>query len=350
MPTDASDQPGNLEADGRLNVRLNLKTPCQNLAPRYGLTALASAWLLSSASAFSANLQGNLRIHDPSTLIRCGERYYVFGTGPGIVTKSSADLVTWSAGPRVFAAPPAWTTNAVPGFKGAIWAPDIVFTNGNYWLYYSVSTWGSQVSAIGVATNPTLDPANPAYRWTDRGMVVQSRAGDDFNTIDPAVARDTSGALWLAFGSYWNGIKLVQLNPATGKPPTADAPRHSLAWNTSIEAACLWSHGGWYYLFVNWGRCCAGVNSTYNIRVGRSRAVTGPYLDRAGKDLREGGGTLFLDTNGRFIGPGHAGILEAGGTNWFSFHFYDSDNRGRPTLDIRRLDWTADGWPALTDH
>lgn len=313
------------------------------------LTVVAVGSLLIRAG-LAAELQGDLRIHDPSTLIRCGDRYYVFGTGPGILSKSSADLVTWSAGPRIFATPPAWTTNAVPGFRGSFWAPDVFFTNGTYWLFYSVSTWGSQTSAIGVVTNATLDPTSPNYHWTDCGPVVQSSPSGDFNAIDPSVARDASGRLWLAFGSYWSGIKLIELNPATGKPLTADPPRHALAWNKSIEAACLYAHGGWHYLFVNWGRCCADVNSTYNLRVGRSRDVTGPYLDRTDKDLRAGGGTLFLDTNGRFIGPGHAGILEAGGTNWFSFHFYDGDNHGRPTLEIRQLDWTADGWPELRDR
>ena len=326
---------------------MNLKTLRQNLAPRCGLAALASAWLLSSAAAFSAGLQGDLRIHDPSTLIRCGERYYVFDTGSGIITKSSADLVSWSAGPRVFDSPPGWTTNSVPGFRGFCWAPDLIFTNGCYWLYYSVSTWGSPVSAIGLVTNPTLDPAAPAYRWTDRGLVVQSRAGDVFNAIDPSVARDASGNLWLAFGSYWSGIKLVPLDSTTGKLPAPDTPRDSLTWNTSIEAACVHYRAGWYYLFVNWDRCCAGVNSTYNLRVGRSRQITGPYLDRVGKDMREGGGTLFLGTTGRYIGPGHLGILEDRGTNWFSYHYYDANRGGRPTLDLRRLDWTEDGWPAV---
>jgi arabinan endo-1,5-alpha-L-arabinosidase len=309
--------------------------------------ASAAVGPLLLQAGLAVELQGDLRIHDPSTIVRGGDRYYVFGTGPGIISKSSTDLVTWTAGPRVFAAPPAWTTNAVPGFKGAFWAPDLVFTNGHYWLYYSVSTWGSPVSAIGLVTNPTLNPADPAYRWTDRGLVVQSRAGDDFNAIDPAVARDAGGKLWLAFGSYWSGIKLVPLDSTTGKPPAPQTPRYSLAWNSSIEAACVHYRAGWYYLFVNWDRCCAGVKSTYNLRVGRSRQITGPYLDRAGKDMREGGGTLFLGTAGRYIGPGHIGILDTRGTNWLSFHFYDGNNRGRPTLEIRPLDWTADGWPAV---
>ncbi len=312
--------------------------------------ALAAVGSLLIQAGLAAELQGDLRIHDPSTLIRCSDRYYVFGPGPGILSKSSADLVTWTAGPRVFATPPAWTTNTVPGFRGSFWAPDVFFTNRTYWLFYSVSTWGSQTSMIGVVTNATLDAASPNYHWTDCGPVVQSSPSDDFNAIDPSVARDASGRLWLAFGSYWSGIEGVQLNPATGKPLAPDIPRYPLVWNTSIEAACLWSHGGWHYLFVNWERCCAGVNSTYNLRVGRSRTITGPYLDRDGKDLREGSGTLFLDTVGRFIGPGHAGILEASGTSWFSFHFYDGNNGGRPTLQIRRLDWTADGWPALGDR
>jgi arabinan endo-1,5-alpha-L-arabinosidase len=118
-----------------------------------------------------------------------------------------------------------------------------------------------------------------------------------------------------------------------------------LAWQQAIEAPCLTQHDGYYFLFVNWGECCRGTNSTYNIRVGRSLEIGGPYLDRKGHDLLQGGGTLFLETDGRFIGPGHAGLFSAGGTNWLSYHFYDGDNKGISKLSLRPIRWSKDNWP-----
>jgi arabinan endo-1,5-alpha-L-arabinosidase len=285
--------------------------------------------------------------HDPSTIAKCGTNYWVFSTGPGIVSWHSPDLRNWEAGPRAFTSPPAWTTNVVPGFRGYFWAPDLLQLKGRYFLYYSVSTWGRNKSAIGLATNPTLDPTDKSYAWTDEGIVVQSIQADPFNAIDPSVMRAKDNTLWLAFGSFWSGIKLVQLDPETGKRISPDSTMSSLAYHDSIEAACIWQQGAYYYLFVNWGLCCRGTNSTYNIRLGRSTSVTGPYRDRDGKDMLEGGGTLFLGTAGNAIGPGHAGIFSEGDTNWFSCHFYDATRKGLATLSVRQLQWTADGWPLL---
>ena len=176
---------------------------------------------------------------------------------------------------------------------------------------------------------------------------MQSREGGDFNTIDPSVFSDDNGTLWLAFGSYWSGIKLVQLDPKTGKRLTPDAPFSSLAYNKSIEASCLYKHDGYYYLFVNWGSCCRGVNSTYNIRVGRSRKVTGPYIDKDGVDMLKAGGTLLLSNKGPLFGPGHAGILIDNGKSWFTSDF-EGDIRmgGKATLAIMPLTWKS-GWPEV---
>lgn len=233
----------------------------------------------------------------------------------------------------------------MPGYRGHTWAPDVLRADGLYRLYYSVSTFGKQVSAIGLTTGPTLDPASPDYRWTDRGPVIQSTNGSPFNAIDPSVTVDADSRHWMVFGSFWKGLYLVQLDPKTGLRLSDDSPVHRLASNDAIEAACLTQHGAFHYLFVNWGRCCRGTNSTYEVRVGRSQSITGPYRDREGRDLVDGGGALFLKTTGRFIGPGHIGILSEGGTNWFSYHYYDAQSEGRSRLALGHLEWGDDGWP-----
>ena len=288
-----------------------------------------------------------VRTHDPSSILRCGDEYWVFATGNGIASWRSKDLLNWVAGPRVFTNPPAWTTNLVPGNRGYFWAPDVIHFRDRYLLYYSVSTWGKNTSAIGLAANPTLNPAATNFAWSDGGLVLRSSSDDDFNTIDPSVTTDASGNLWLAFGSFWSGIKLVQLDPETGRRLAPGSPIYSLAAHDQIEAACLYAHGGRYYLFVNWGYCCRGVNSTYNIRVGRSDHITGPYLDRNGVDLLTSGGTLLLGSRGAFIGPGHAGILSREGADWLSCHFYDGTRGGIPTLALVPLRWEASGWPEI---
>ncbi len=297
-------------------------------------------------------LVGQTYSHDPSTIISDGKSYYSFSTGPGIRTKSSPDLIHWTNGPTVFAQPPAWAKRVAPGFDGFIWAPDVVRVNGTFFLFYSVSAFGKQTSAIAVATNTTLDPAATGFLWRDMGMVIQSTNGDAFNTIDPSVFLDADGKLWLAFGSYWQGIFLTELNPETGLRRGTNSTLHHLAWNRSIEAACLTRHGEYYYLFVNWGQCCQGTNSTYEVRVGRAENITGPYRDRQGNDLATGGGSPFLQSHGRFIGPGHIGILNDGATNGrtrFSYHYYDAETRGRSRLAIGNLDW-PDGWPVAVNE
>jgi len=319
---------------------------------------MGSAWAASvlGTPAAPPHLRGDLGIHDPSTIVQCKDRFYVYGTGDNIVSKSSSDKVVWKAGPTVFSSPPAWTQAAVPGFVNTFWAPDIIYLNGEYRLYYSVSTWGKQVSAIGLVTNPTLDPADPTYQWTDRGPVIQSQEGSPYNTIDPSVVLDGAGNPWLAFGSYWNGIYLVQLDLATGLRISSNSPTYRLAYNGSIEAAGLLRRGGFYYLFVNWGSCCSGVNSTYQIRVGRSTSITGPYLDRNGVDLVNRGGTLFLEGTGKYVGPGHAAFLEQDGQTWFSYHYYDANAYaswygayGQAKFDLQPLSWTPDLWPVFTN-
>jgi arabinan endo-1,5-alpha-L-arabinosidase len=291
-----------------------------------------------------------LRVHDPSTLIACKGDYWIFHTGRGISSARSRDLLSWQPGPPVFAEAPSWVAETVPENRRMhFWAPDIIHQNDRFFLYYSVSTFGKNTSAIALATNPTLDPDDLAFAWTDEGIVIQSGPRVDYNAIDPALFQDVDGRLWMSFGSFWSGIKLVELDPHSGKRAASDSTIHALAHHDTIEAPFIYLHDEHYYLFVNWGFCCRGTNSTYEIRVGRSDQVTGPYVDKEGVDMLLGGGLMFLETDGAMIGPGHAGILREGHHFWFSFHFYDGTQRGVPTYAIRPLRWTQDGWPEIAN-
>jgi arabinan endo-1,5-alpha-L-arabinosidase len=318
--------------------------------------AVAAVCLLAALShpCFAQGpLTGSVGIHDPSRILKLDGRYYVFGTGDFIVSKSSANLKHWNSGPTVFSSVPTWTRAAVPGFNSTFWAPDVVHVNDKYHLYYSVSTFGSQVSAIGLATSPTLNPADPNYGWSDQGMVIQSQVGSPYNTIDPGIFLNTDGRMWMTFGSYWNGIYLTELDPTTGKRKSPSTSPFRLAYNPAgahaIEAPYLHREGDYYYLFVNYDRCCAGVNSTYNIRVGRSTSVAGPFRDKNGTLMTNGGGSMFLETEANIIGPGHFSIVEEQGVEFFSYHYYDGNASGAAKLNLRTLAWTPDGWPVIAD-
>ena len=311
-----------------------------------------AAAVLAAAPTFTPRaLTGQTFTHDPSTIMADHGQYFFYSTGPGIRVRVSPNLPNWDHTAPVFQTVPEWTKKAVPGFDGVVWAPDLVRVNGKFLLYYSCSTFGKQISALGLASATTLDPNQPGYGWKDEGMILNSTNGMPYNTIDPSAFLDRDGKLWLAFGSYWQGIFLVALDPQTGKRLDPALPPKNLAWNHSIEAACLTRHDDHYYLFVNWGTCCQGTNSTYEVRVGRADKVTGPYRDKDGNDLTSGGGSPFLASQGIYIGPGHIGILDDGATNTltrFSFHYYDATAKGRSRLGLGRIDW-ATGWPVAVN-
>jgi arabinan endo-1,5-alpha-L-arabinosidase len=316
--------------------------------PRRGRRPLLLAALLALPAFAQGPRSDPEFVHDPSTVVVEGGARRVLATGAGLaVVREDADG-RWRREGRVFPpdARPAWHARLVPENRGDLWAPDVLAIDGKYFVYYSVSTFGRNESAIGLAVGATLDPAAPSWRWEDRGPVVVSHRRDRFNAIDPSAFRDPAdGRLWLAFGSFWDGIFFVELDPATGLRRDPDAPPTRLAWAPEIEAPFLTKRGGWYYLFVNWGTCCRGTASTYEIRVGRARDVAGPYVDRAGKGLREGGGAPVLATAGRYVGPGHASLLSRDGRDWLVHHAYDAESRGRARLRIVPLAWDADGWP-----
>ncbi|MDB5234595.1 MAG: transporter substrate-binding protein [Hymenobacter sp.] len=302
---------------------------------------------------------GAVSAHDP-VMIRQDGTYYMFCTGMGIAVWSSRDMKTWNPEKPVFAAPPSWAVAAIPGYKGHTWAPDISFANGQYSLFYSVSAFGKNTSAIGLATNKTLNQASPDFNWVDHGRVIQSVPGRDrWNAIDPNLARDAAGAPWLSFGSFWDGIKLVKLRPDLTAPAQpeqwrtiAHRPRDpklndSLPGDGAIEGPFIFKKGGFYYLFTSFDYCCRGPQSTYKMMVGRATNITGPYLDRAGLALDQGGGTLLLAGDSKWFGVGHNAVATFDNVDYLIFHGYDAAERGRPKLRIEKLGWDKDGWPVV---
>ncbi|MFO1487224.1 MAG: LamG-like jellyroll fold domain-containing protein [Verrucomicrobiota bacterium] len=345
------------------------------VAAMYELGAMAAesaiSNLLVTPPSFGVSFTGNLvrmpfygsvGLHDPGTLVKEGGRYFVYGDGTGIGGITSTNLRNWTAAPAVFpSGPPAWTTNAVPGgTPNYFWAPDLAYFNGLWHMYYSYSQWATRNSVIGVAVSPSL--TNPA--WTDLGKVVKSSVPvtadtdtSSYNCIDPSIYVAANGRVWMSYGSYSSGILVTQIDPATSLRLNSGSLGTQVASNgpgggegNTEEASCLYQHGGYWYLFVNFGGCCDLTYSTYNIRVGRSASPTGPYLDRNGINLNAGGGTMFLESTARYIGPGHPAVTEDNGTNWFIYHFYDGLANGFPTVGMNQLFWSADGWPVLTNE
>lgn len=310
--------------------------------------------------------------HDPAA-IQCNGIWYLFSTGNGVSIFSSPDRTNWTFAGSVFREAPKWAVETVPGFTGHIWAPDISFHDGKYYLYYSCSSFGKNDSAIGVATNTTLDPRSPDYQWEDHGCIVRSVGGRDlWNAIDPNLFVEENGTPWLSFGSFWGGIKLVKLDrsltrisddqvwyPLCRRPEgtaedtseTDDAIRKDERGadfnpgNGAVEAPFIIRHGGWYYLLVSFDLCCRGPKSTYKVVAGRSKKITGPYVDRNGTPLLEGGGSVVISGNGQYPGVGHCAVASDREGQWLFFHGYDKKYNYHAHLLVRPLTWSEDGWP-----
>jgi len=315
---------------------------------------------------FGNNLQAQsngTEVHDP-VMIEDDGTYYLFSTGWGISVRASTDMDNWTRHDPVFDKPPSWTQKVVPDFRGHMWAPDIAEHNGTFYLYYSVSDFGQNTSAIGVVTNETLDPDDPNYDWTDHGAVVQSVPGRDlWNAIDPNLAFDDEGTPWLSFGSYWLGLKIVQLDQNLTDIATSPqqwrtiAKRHRYwklderdAGNSSsgdIEAPFIFKKDDYYYLFASWDQCCSGKESTYKIVVGRSNNITGPYLDKAGQKMLHGGGTLVAKGHNRWAAVGHQAAYTFDGTDYLIFHGYEDTDDGDSKLIIKEIHWQND-WPTIS--
>jgi arabinan endo-1,5-alpha-L-arabinosidase len=288
--------------------------------------------------------------HDP-VMIKEGAYYYVFYTGGLINALRSKDLLNWERNARTLPGVPNWVRTEVPSNRGDLWAPDISYYKGKYFLYYTASTFGSRNSGIGLATNKTLDPASKDYSWSDDGLIVRTQNSDNYNAIDPNFVLDEKGQPWLNFGSFWSGIKLIKLGE-DGKPDPKDKTMYSIAARkppeTAIEAPFIIREGSYFYLFVSWDRCCQGVRSTYRIMVGRAEKITGPYVDKDGVDMAQGGGTQLLAGDGkRIIGPGHEGLFKDGDHWLMVHHFYDGNTNGTSRLQVRPVTFDGKAWPVL---
>jgi arabinan endo-1,5-alpha-L-arabinosidase len=297
-------------------------------------------------------------VHDPS-IFRQGVTYYVFSTdasssqGGFLPIRCSTDLIAWSACGFVFSSMPSWISAAAPQAT-ELWAPDISFFNGTYHLYYAASSFGSNVSVIGLATNTTLDSSDANYAWVDQGPILQSVSADDFNAIDPNILVDNSANIWLSYGSFWNGIYQQQIDPATGLIQAGSATHHlaeraSNVANDPIEGASLVYANGYYYLFVSWDYCCESnpAQSDYKIVVGRGTSPNGPFTDMNGVDLAAGGGTVLLQGDSTWAGPGgQTAYIDATNGDLIVFHALALSQNGLDYLFVRSLTW-ANGWPVI---
>jgi arabinan endo-1,5-alpha-L-arabinosidase len=307
------------------------------LSPAGGLGSkifrFAAALSLLAAASVSTALDGTVNIHDPSTIAICNGKFYTYGTGGGSLV--SDDGWTWRRG------------TALPR-RGL--APDVIHIGDRYYVYVAANIGGQPRAAVNMIWSKSLDPESPDYKWEEGGVVASSDGVEDANAIDPGVFLDPNdGRLWLVYGSYFGYIRLVELDPKTGRRKNPNDTPRNLAIN--CEAADLMYRDGWYYLLATHGSCCRGADSGYQIRVGRSRKVTGPYVDHDGVDMIRGGGKLLIGSGGRVVGAGHFGLLDLGdGVQKFSLHWEaDLDRGGASVLDIRPLLW-RDGWPAAGEN
>lgn len=297
------------------------------------LGALALLTFCITATALAQ--VGKPFIHDPSTITECQGKYYTFGTGGGGLI--SEDGWTWYGG------------GVRPG-GGA--APDVVKIGDRYLIVYGATgggLGGGHNGRILTMWNKSLDPKSPDFKYSEAVVVASSNGVEDNDAIDPGLLLDpTDDRLWMSYGTYFGFIRLVELDPKTGKQVEGNKPVNIAI---DCEATDLIYRDGWYYLLGTHGTCCDGPNSTYNIVVGRSKKVTGPYLDNVGRDMLEGGGKMVLAASERLLGPGHFGrTVLADGVEKMSCHYEaDLDQSGRSVLGIRPLLW-KNGWPIAGDN
>ena len=342
-------------------------------------------------------------VHDPAMAYEDGT-YYLLSTGQGLQWATSKDRRSWVVQPTPFIEElPQWTRDSVPGFRSHVWAPDIVRWHNRWWLTYSCSTFGKNTSAIGLMSADRLNGT-----WRDEGCIVKSQERrDQWNAIDSNIAIDSDDQPWMVWGSFWDGIQIGGLSVESselsvessglsvessglsvessglrvessgvsvessglsvessglrvkgvktiarryrvGDPDAAENPTSKFAGRNAIEAPFIFSHDGYYYLFVSWDYCCRGAKSNYRVVVGRSKSIDGPYVDRDGKPMLEGGGMLLLEGDKQeYEAAGHCAVYRFGQEDVFICHGYSTQLNGASILIQRKLGWTADGWPEL---
>lgn len=304
--------------------------------------ALAMILLVPGAEASHWGLSGGVVTHDPTIIRESGKTWWSASTGQGIGMKYSTNNGrTWTDGLPIFAQPLSWWKNYAPNMTtNDVWAPDLEYYRGRYYCFYSVSEFGKNNSAIGLVSCSGISKGD----WRDDGVVISSKAGKSkYNAIDPNLVVDANGKPWLVFGSWFDGIYVVRLNQSTMKP--AGTPTKIAYKSGGIEGPCIMYNNGYYYLFTSIGKCCNGVNSTYKIMYGRSKSITGPYVDKNGKSLTSGGGTILDSGNSRWIGPGGQDVYRNSSMGYvIARHAYDASNNGTPTLLISDL-YFKNGWP-----
>lgn len=312
---------------------------------------LAAPLALSQGAAQAADypnpgvVRGNITVHDPSMTRGPDGTYLIGATAPGIDLRTSTDRTAFTYTGKAFPNGASWTDAYTGTSNGNLWAPDLSYRGGKYLMYYAASSFGSNKSAIFLATSSTGGPGS----WTNQGLVYSTTTSSDHNAIDPNLIVDQSGKWWLSLGSFWTGIKLIQLDPATGKRLASNSSVYSIARrsgsSTAVEAPSIMYHGGYYYLFTSWDLCCRGTGSTYKVTVGRSSSITGPYVDRAGTSLTSNGGTTILATHGTIIGPGGQSLLSDSDGDLLVYHYYDGADNGTAKLGINLLGWDSSAWP-----
>jgi arabinan endo-1,5-alpha-L-arabinosidase len=293
-------------------------------------------------------LKGNLMVHDPSA-IRQGNTYYIFSTGKGVSVKTSTDRINWKNAGRIFDSVnlPSWYKTDIPNQDGSLWAPDIHYSNGKYHLYYSVSAWMNFNSSIGYASNTTLDRNDPNYKWVDEGQVISYKnGGEKVNVIDPNVFIDTDKKKWLVYGSYQAGLRMVELNNQTGKP-YSDKPEITILTTALGEGVFMIKNANYYYIFASRGKCCAGLSSTYQIVMGRSKQLKGPYLNKNDESWLDNRYSIFLSGDSSEPGRGHNGFLTDHDTTFIVYHAYTRSANGAALLNIKPVYMDADGWPTM---
>lgn len=223
-----------------------------------------------------------------------------------------------------------------------------------YGIFYCGSVFGQRTSAIGLATNSSLNFGNPSAGWADQGEIVRTTNSNNYNAIDADVVQTANGEYWMTYGS-WNagGIRLVKLDPNTGKQASDDKTNYQIAsrGGKGIEGPSLIEHDGKYFLFTAWDVCCKQGNeieqTTYKTAMGRADKVNGTYYDRSGKKLNDGGGTILMQRYSRYVGPGGGEAFKDLNRIRFVHHYYDLTGDKYNHIHIRDVVFTDDNWAEM---